>query len=199
MVETHIRSAGQSTAVYRIRRAISADVPAIAALERQCFQTPWPEAEFERELGENPRAVYMVAEEAGGELIAYAGLWEILGEGHITNVAVAAHRRRQGVGREILKVLFSKAQELGVFSYTLEVRPSNEDAIRLYQGLGFRIAGRRKAYYEDNREDAAIMWMRDWGGHRRGGQDGAEKAAAGMEADTADNGMRGEGERHADE
>lgn len=143
---------------YRIRRARPGDTHGIAELEKRCFPTPWKERDFENELSGNPLAVYMAALTGADEIIGYCGLWVILDEGHITNVAVAPEWRKQGVAADLLAALFEEAGKRGARRYTLEVRRSNEDAIRLYEGFGFQIAGYRKGYYADTKEDAAIMW-----------------------------------------
>ena len=76
---------------------------------------------------------------------------------HLMNVAVDTRLRRQGIASALLERLFELADKPSE-QYTLEVRTSNEEAIRLYERFGFRAAGRRRAYYHDNREDALIMW-----------------------------------------
>ena len=90
--------------------------------------------------------------------MGYVGVWMIAGEGHITNVAVREKYRREGVGNVLLKVLEQHCRLAEITSLTLEVRPSNETAIRLYERNRFKIEGRRKNYYENNGEDALIMW-----------------------------------------
>ena len=106
---------------------------------------------------ENKLAFYIVAEIAG-QICGYVGIWKIFEEGHITNVAVAPEFRRKHIGRAMLETLISVTAEAGIEKYTLEVRAGNEPAIRLYEGLGFKSAGIRPGYYEDNGEDAVIMW-----------------------------------------
>ena len=81
-------------------------------------------------------------------------------EGHITNVAVRPEFRRKGFARKLLQDLIDHARTSGIKSLTLEVRVSNLPAIRLYESFGFKVEGRRKQYYADNREDALIMWLR---------------------------------------
>ena len=96
--------------------------------------------------------------EIAGHVCGYVGVWKILDEGHITNVAVAPEYRRMHIGRAMLETLFEVTGQAGIERYTLEVRASNEPAIRLYEGLGFKSEGIRPGYYEDNGEDAVIMW-----------------------------------------
>lgn len=95
---------------------------------------------------------------AAGQVCGYVGVWKILDEGHITNVAVAPDYRRMHIGRAMLEALIEVTGQAGIERYTLEVRASNEPAIRLYEGLGFKSEGIRPGYYEDNGEDAVIMW-----------------------------------------
>ena len=139
------------------RRATLADVPRMAELETLCFADPWSEDALRSELSGLNKVVY-VAAEADGVVVGYAGIWVILDEGHITNVAVHPDYRRCGIGREIVTRLLAFSEEEGVEQQTLEVRPSNSGAIALYEGLDFQLAGRRKGYYADNHEDALIYW-----------------------------------------
>ena len=99
--------------------------------------------------------------EVDGKPAGYAGLWRVAGEGHINNVAVDPGYRKRGIGTEIIKKLMDDARKEGIKEFTLEVRPSNEAAIALYRKFGFDSEGRRKAYYQDNGEDALIMWRRE--------------------------------------
>lgn len=133
------------------------DVRQMATLDQMCFAAPWSVESFRREIEENAAALYLVAD-WNGLIIGYVGLWEIVDEGHITNVAVHPDFRRNGIASQLLKLLITVTEQGGIVSHTLEVRPSNSAAIALYSGFEFHEAGRRKAYYEDNREDALIMW-----------------------------------------
>lgn len=134
------------------------DVPFISRLEEEIFSMPWsPESFLQMITKEDTR--YYVAEE-GGRLLGGCGLWMIAGEGNITNVAVAPEVRRRGVGTGLLKHLMTQGDREGVTAYTLEVRVSNEAAIRMYEKLGFRSEGIRPNFYEKPTEDAMIMWKR---------------------------------------
>lgn len=134
------------------------DVPFISRLEEETFSMPWsPESFLQMITKEDTR--YYVAEE-GGRLLGGCGLWMIAGEGNITNVAVAQEVRRRGVGTGLLKHLMTQGDREGVTAYTLEVRVSNEAAIRMYEKLGFRSEGIRPNFYEKPTEDAMIMWKR---------------------------------------
>lgn len=140
-----------------IRPAEPGDVNAIAEMEKICFATPWSADAIAQELTSNPLAHYIVAE-LKGQVVGYMGLWQILDEGHITNVAVRPEQRGQHIASTILAVMLEIGTQLGIERYTLEVRSSNEPAKTLYRNFGFKEAGLRKGYYEDNGEDAVIMW-----------------------------------------
>lgn len=134
------------------------DVDAVAELEQLSFTTPWPRDAFVNELTINQHAKYVVAEESG-KVIAYCGMWVILDEAHITNIAVDPRYRGRKLGEALMRQMMGVAVLFGVKSMTLEVRPSNLTARNLYRKLGFTEAGRRKNYYSDNQEDAIIMWV----------------------------------------
>ncbi len=140
-----------------VRRAEEKDVDRIAELEIECFTTPWTRESVYQDVVENPRALYLVAE-IDNIVIGYAGIWSIVDEGHITNVAVDPRFRKHHVGSAIIAVLLEVTEKAGIERHTLEVRRSNEAAIRLYEKYGFKVCGERKGYYEDTREDALIMW-----------------------------------------
>lgn len=147
-----------------IRQARESDIDEIARMDQLCFSAPWSRESFRQEIQENGLALYLVAElPLTGELVGYAGIWAILEEGHITNVAVHPDYRRRHIGEALVKVLMEEASASGIRLFTLEARVSNEPAIRLYKKFGFQEAGVRKGYYEDNNEDALIMWA---GGER---------------------------------
>ena len=138
-----------------IRRLTYADLPEIIAIERRAFPTPWSLAMFVLELSK-PASVCLAALRDGrmlGFLICsrYDTVW------HIMNVAVDPDRRRQGIASALLNDLLRRIDAKGA-RFTLEVRESNAAAIELYERFGFRAAGRRKRYYQDNNEDAVIMW-----------------------------------------
>ena len=148
---------------YEIRPGVKGDEEEMARIDLECFpEEPWSVESFYHDLAENPFALYILAEvpEApkGESIMGYVGVWMIAGEGHITNVAVREKYRREGVGNVLLKVLEQHCRLAEITSLTLEVRPSNETAIRLYERNRFKIEGRRKNYYENNGEDALIMW-----------------------------------------
>ena len=127
----------------------------IAALERECFSTPWSEAMLTEGLFDS-QASFIVAESEDGGVLGYAGLQVVLDEGYIDNIAVEPNARRHGVADELLDV-FCRFGEANLAFLTLEVRASNAPAIALYRKHGFEEAGRRKNYYTKPTEDAVIM------------------------------------------
>ena len=131
------------------------DVDAVAAIEAATFRTPWSKESFYREVTDNACARYVVLRE-DGEAIAYAGVWFVLDEGHITNIAVREDRRGMGYGEQVTRALIQLAADSGMNWMTLEVRRGNTAAQNLYHKLGFIDVGYRKRYYE-NTEDALIM------------------------------------------
>ncbi len=139
-----------------IRRMVLGDVEKVHRIEEESFPRPWSVRDFEREMTANPCARYLVAE-TGGEIIAFAGIWVILDESHITNIAVAKKWRGRGIGKRITGELLQYASNLGACYATLEVRKSNLTAQGLYASFGFEKVGVRKRYYEDNGEDGLIM------------------------------------------
>jgi ribosomal-protein-alanine N-acetyltransferase len=134
----------------------TADIPAVHEIERASFPIPWPPYAFRQELESNRMARYLVAR-AGEEVVAYAGMWLMVDEAHVTTFAVLPAWRRQGVGGRLLSELLELADDLGASVVTLEVRLSNDAARKLYQRFGFRPVGVRPRYYSDNGEDALIM------------------------------------------
>jgi ribosomal-protein-alanine N-acetyltransferase len=132
------------------------DIPAVHAIESASFPTPWPPYAFRGELETNRMAHYLVAR-AGSRLVAYAGIWLMVDEAHVTTFAVLPAYRRRGIGGRLLSELIELAAQLGATVVTLEVRLSNAAARRLYQQFGFRPVGVRPRYYSDNGEDALIL------------------------------------------
>lgn len=138
----------------KIRRLTYADLPHVIALERRAFPTPWSLAMFVLELSK--ASGICLAALRDGELVGhlicsrYDTVW------HVMNIAVDPSARRQGVASALLRELIDRVGEGA--QITLEVRPSNDGAIVLYERFGFLSAGRRRRYYQDNGEDALVMW-----------------------------------------
>ncbi len=129
----------------------------VAEIEKVSFPTPWSPYTFACELMQNDFSYYIVAM-AEGEVVGYGGMWLVLDEAHITNVAVKPVCRGKRIGKALMMEIIRRAALAGVKSMTLEVRPSNCGARKLYTDLGFVEKGVRKGYYIDNGEDAIIMW-----------------------------------------
>lgn len=142
----------------RIVRLDEQHLTRLLEVERLSFAQPWSEESYRRELTENRLAHYYGCL-CGEELLAYAGFWQILDEGHIANVAVHPQARGRGLGEALVRYIMAACRALGGGSMTLEVRRGNVAAQRLYRRLGFSEAGCRPHYYDDNGEDALIMWV----------------------------------------
>lgn len=143
---------------------LPADLDEVCAIERASFSTPWSRALFEEELRRPGLCFWLALRDPGGpqggRLAAYGGFWKAVDEAHFTNVAVHPARRRQGLGRRLLRALLAEARCASCTSATLEVRPSNLGALALYHSEGFSAAAMRPRYYSDDGEDALILWKR---------------------------------------
>lgn len=132
-----------------------AHVSSIAELEKLCFQNPWSVNSIASEL-RNPLSVWLVAVEHG-EVLGYVGSQSVLDGADMMNIAVHPTHRSKGVGYTLISSLIDQLREKNVISLSLEVRVSNESAIRLYRKMGFEVVGKRPGYYRNPREDAFIM------------------------------------------
>ncbi len=163
---------GSPVARLRLRMMEPADIGAVSAVERACFDTGWPATAFERELVDNGAARYIVIEDVGrGEIRGFGGIWLMLDEAHVVTVAVLPGMRRHGYGRLLVQGLLDLARALGMTSATLECRVSNTGARALYRAFGFHEVGLRKRYYSDNGEDATIMTTEAFGSPAFGARD----------------------------
>lgn len=143
---------------YRIRSALEADLPALAAAEARCFRDPWSQASL-AELFKNRSVIGLVAEANRPEmrLAGYVFARAIAGEAEILNLAVLPEDRKRGVGDGLLAAALVRLTERGTGSVFLEVRESNSAALRLYESRGFRPVGMRADYYERPREHALVL------------------------------------------
>ncbi len=130
------------------------DIPAVAAIERAVFSRPWTEQSFAQALQQDTLFVVVLKDNT---VIGYCGMYCSFEEGEITNVAVRSREQGRGVGRQMMGYFLGQAQDRGISRIFLEVRTSNENAIRLYEGLGFRNCGIRRNFYELPREDGMVM------------------------------------------
>jgi [ribosomal protein S18]-alanine N-acetyltransferase len=139
-----------------IRTLDVSDLSAIEAIEQRAYPTPWSRSMFASELAK-PTSICLGAFE-GADLLGYVVNSRYVDAWHVMNVAVDPDRRRRGIATTLLERLFELTRDDERRGYTLEVRISNEDAIHLYEKLGFEPRGIRRGYYTDNKEDALIMW-----------------------------------------
>ena len=140
-----------------IRRALKADIPAVAALEAETFPLGADEASLGR-MCSNPNSVILCAVEDGA-LLGYAYFQFVLDEGYVGNLAVAPERRGEGIGEALTRAMADIAREKGLSFLTLEVRESNLPARRLYEKGGYAVVGVRKDYYEKPKENAVLMTL----------------------------------------
>lgn len=129
------------------------DAKELAILDQLCFSVPWSEKSFLEEA-KNPLATYFVAKE-DEKIVGYGGIWNVSGEGQITNIAVHPDNRKKGIASEILKELISNSKSCE--KIFLEVRESNNAAICLYEKYGFEKCGVRKNFYHSPQENGIIM------------------------------------------
>lgn len=139
-----------------IKRLQLRDLSAIEEIEKRSYPTPWSRSMFASELAK-PSSICLGAFD-GDTLIAYLIVSRYVDAWHVMNVATSPEHRRRGLAATLLAHLFELTADDGRRGYTLEVRVSNDGAIKLYEGLGFHSSGVRRGYYTDNREDALIMW-----------------------------------------
>lgn len=133
------------------------DINGVFNISNSCFSMPWSIESIKSELN-NPLAKYIVARDENSNLvIGFVGVWIVVGEGSITNIAVHPDYRKQGIGAKLLDSLINLCTDLNCSLINLEVRASNYAAQNLYKKYGFTVDGLRKGYYEDNKEDAILM------------------------------------------
>jgi [ribosomal protein S18]-alanine N-acetyltransferase len=142
----------------KFRRLSLRDLPAIEEIEQRSYATPWSRSMFAGELSK-PSSICLGAFDAeSGRLAGYLIISRYVDAWHVMNLAVAPALRRRGIATALLERLFDQTAGESRRGYTLEVRVSNDAAIKLYEQMGFKARGIRRGYYTDNREDALIMW-----------------------------------------
>ncbi len=148
------------------------DVATVQEIEREIFATPWPRNAYYRELASRASAHYVVlrleglaerppafrAPDLDPTIIGYGGMWRMYDEAHVTTIGVRHDLHHRGYGRIVFAGLVQAAYDMGAKWVTLEVRTTNENAMKMYENFGFKVIGRRKGYYTDNGEDAIVMW-----------------------------------------
>jgi [ribosomal protein S18]-alanine N-acetyltransferase len=143
---------------YTFRLARVSDIDDILGIEQSSFNAPWSREAFYREIAENQFAHYLLIEDQFFP-IGYCGIWLVMDEAHITNIAVLPSYRGRKLGKQLMKEAMKYSMRYGARTMTLEVRVSNHVAQNLYRKLGFQAGGIRKNYYSDNGEDALVMWV----------------------------------------
>ena len=134
------------------------DIDEVVEIESEAYgKHHWAKSSFYDEMSNN-LAKYYVAKTNEGKLVGYAGTWHIIDEGHITTIAVKNEYLRNHIGEKIIQTIIDDCYKNNIKYLTLEVRVSNIPAIKLYEKYGFQSLGTRKGYYQDNNEDALIMW-----------------------------------------
>lgn len=145
----------------RIRKMEMDDISQVCLIEEEMFAKPWSRESFVDEINRNVCARYFVAV-YNDVIVGYGGVWLVITDANITNVAVKKDMQGHGIGTMVIKRLMQCAyDELEITNITLEVRRSNYKAQGLYRKLGFLVEGIRSKYYSDNNEDAYMMWCRD--------------------------------------
>lgn len=139
----------------QIREMQVKDADAVAAIEQQIFSQPWSRQGF-LDAVNLANTVFLVAEE-NNRIVGYIGMYVAMDEGEITNVAVAPVERCHGIGGMLIAELLKIAENKGIARIVLEVRVSNDSAIRLYEHNGFVQCGVRRGFYEFPKEDAYVM------------------------------------------
>jgi ribosomal-protein-alanine N-acetyltransferase len=146
---------GRHSPPVEIRRLLYPDLPQVIAVERRVFPTPWSLAMFVLELSK--QSGICLAAVRGQRLVGYLICSRYDTVWHVMNVAVDVDHQRMGLASALLGELYARVDERDA-RFTLEVRRSNQIAIHLYEREGFRAAGVRRRYYQDNGEDALVMW-----------------------------------------
>jgi [ribosomal protein S18]-alanine N-acetyltransferase len=144
---------------YHFRYMREEDIDQVLEVEHASFTVPWSCDAFYNELTNNQFATYIVLEE-NNKIIGYCGVWIVIDEAHVTNIAILPDYRGKKLGQIMMSKLIEISKEKGAKSMTLEVRVSNDPALALYRKFGFQNGGIRKNYYSDNQEDALVMWVR---------------------------------------
>lgn len=134
------------------------DLDEVMEVEVNSFTIPWSREAFFNELTKNQFAQYLIVE-VDQRVVGYCGVWIIIDEAHITNIALLPEYRGMKLGEALMAKVMEMAREMGAMRVTLEVRVSNERAQNLYRKFGFEEGAIRKQYYTDNMEDALVMWV----------------------------------------
>lgn len=142
----------------KYRKMTIADIDEVFEIERLSFTLPWTKDAFYYEMINNEHAYYVVAETSEG-IVGYCGMWLVMDEAHVTNIAIHPEQRGKKLGEGLMQAAIDTTKAHGAVLMTLEARVSNTVAQNLYRKLGFKNGGIRKRYYTDNYEDAIVMWV----------------------------------------
>ncbi|WP_294372223.1 ribosomal protein S18-alanine N-acetyltransferase [uncultured Clostridium sp.] len=134
------------------------DIDGVFEISNLSLPSPWSRESYKNELN-NSNARYFIAK-INNKVVGFIGTWIIFDESDITNIAVHPDYRKLGIASKLINSMIDYCNKKNCTSYTLEVRAGNDAAISLYKKHGFKIEGIRKAYYQDNKEDALLMWLR---------------------------------------
>jgi len=134
------------------------DLDAVLDIERASFTNPWTREMYLAELDNRGVSYCFVIRDGRGTVVGFCSFWRVLDELHINNLAVAPDHRGAGAGTALLEHVLAEGRRLGAKRASLEVRRSNDPARRLYERLGFQVAGVRRAYYTNPVEDALVLW-----------------------------------------
>ncbi len=143
---------------YTIRKMEKSDLDQVNEIEQLSFTVPWSKESLLYEIEQNLFAKYMVVE-LEGKVVGYCGVWVIMEDAQITNIAVHPDFRGMKIGEALLTFAIQLSKEMNAKRLSLEVRVTNYIAQSLYKKLGFTVGGIRKRYYTDNQEDALVMWV----------------------------------------
>jgi [ribosomal protein S18]-alanine N-acetyltransferase len=134
------------------------DLDDVLAIETESFTNPWTREMYESEMTKAGVSHFLLARDRAGQALGFCSFWRVVDEVHVNNLAVRPSHRRRGIGRALLMRALDEARALGATRALLEVRRSNDEAKRLYESLGFTVAGIRKQYYSQPVEDAIVLW-----------------------------------------
>ncbi|MCZ0704190.1 ribosomal-protein-alanine N-acetyltransferase [Natronobacillus azotifigens] len=135
------------------------DIPQVTIIEERSFTLPWTQDIYRKEITDNNFAHYFVIENKE-RIIGFCGVWIVLDEAQVTNIAISPDFRGNGYGSMLFQAMLNQVITLGARKLSLEVRVSNNAAKKLYRKFGLKPGGIRKKYYTDNNEDALVMWVK---------------------------------------
>ncbi|WP_425455167.1 ribosomal protein S18-alanine N-acetyltransferase [Aquisalibacillus elongatus] len=143
----------------RVRQMRIEDLPSVIVIENESFRTPWKKREFLYDLMKNQFSRYLVIER-DSKIVGYCGIWIVLEVAQITNIAISPEERGHQLGKTLFEEALNLSKEQGATELTLEVRESNTVAQKMYELFGLKVVGKREGYYQDDGEDALVMWVK---------------------------------------